>query len=125
MSAISEKVQHVRRAGQSRDHTCHWPGCERQVPPAMWGCKEHWFKLPSDLRGRIWRAYRVGQEEDGRPSRAYLDVAREAQEWIAKHLPRQPTTTTECDWYYGGECGCGEKHDGRPRPNPVQQRLPL
>lgn len=85
--SIGEKVQHVRSAGQSRNHHCHWPGCDRQVPPAKWGCGKHWYQLPEDLRARIWRAYRVGQEQDGRPSAAYLEVAREAQAWIAARKP--------------------------------------
>jgi len=24
------------------------------VPPKMWGCKKHWFKLPKSLRDKIW-----------------------------------------------------------------------
>jgi hypothetical protein len=84
------KVAHVLRAGQTRNHTCHWPGCSKQVPPAMWGCRPHWFALPEHLRNRIWAAYRVGQEVNGTPSREYVDVAREAQAWIAiNHPPAQ------------------------------------
>ena len=93
MTAIGDKVAHVRRSGQSRDHQCHWPGCPRQVPPAMWGCRPHWYQLPPAPRARIWRTYRVGQEEDGRPSKAYLEVAREVQTWIANRPathPREP-----------------------------------
>lgn len=48
----------------------------------MWGCKKHWFALPVGLRNKIWAAYRPGQEEDGRPSRRYVEVAREVEEWI-------------------------------------------
>jgi len=51
----------------------------------MWGCREHWYRLPKDLRDRIWSAYRPGQEADKRPSAGYLAVAREAQEWIRLH----------------------------------------
>ena len=80
---ISGKAAHVRRAGQTRAHDCHWPGCGKQVPPAMWGCRPHWFRLPRPIRDAIWRAYRIGQEEDGRPSAAYVAAARAAQEWIA------------------------------------------
>ena len=80
--SISEKVSHVKRAKQSRDHTCHWPGCGKQVPPAMWGCKQHWFKLPKYLRDRVWATYRAGQEETSTPSKAYTHVAREVQDWI-------------------------------------------
>ena len=63
-------------------HTCHWPGCETAVPPAMWGCKAHWFKLPKALRDRIWATYRPGQEITKTPSAAYLDAARAGQAWI-------------------------------------------
>lgn len=83
MTTIGAKVAHVRAGGQTRNHTCHWPGCTKQVPPAMWGCKPHWFRLPVDLRGRIWRAYRPGQERDLRPSADYIAAARAVQDWIA------------------------------------------
>lgn len=82
MASIGQKADYVKRAGQTRDHHCHWPGCGAQVPPAMWGCKKHWFALPLVLRNRIWRAYRPGQEVDGTPSRDYVAVAREVQGWI-------------------------------------------
>ena len=48
-------------------HTCHWPGCGRAVPPRMWGGREHWFRLPLELRDRIWSTYRPGQETDKKP----------------------------------------------------------
>lgn len=79
---IGEKADYVRAASQDRNHTCHWPGCDRQVPPAMWGCKPHWFKLPAALRARVWRTFRPGQEISGRPSADYVAVAREVQAWI-------------------------------------------
>jgi hypothetical protein len=65
-------------------HTCHWPGCETTVPPKMWGCSKHWFKLPKAIRDRIWAAYRPGQEIDKNPSAAYIAAAQSAQEWIAE-----------------------------------------
>lgn len=93
MTDLAAKVRHVQRAGQSRDHTCHWPGCGRQVPPAMWGCKAHWFKLPKPLRDRIWATYRPGQEATMTPSRDYLAAAREVQAWItANHPPVKQET---------------------------------
>lgn len=85
MTGIGAKVAHVRRAVQSRLHRCHWPACRHEVPPAKWGCKAHWMKLPKQLRDRIWASYRPGQEDDHRPSRAYLDAAREVQAWIVEH----------------------------------------
>ena len=71
------------RAPQTRAHTCHWPGCRAQVPPAMWGCKTHWFKLPKALRAKIWIEYRPGQEENlTLVSSEYLSVADEVERWI-------------------------------------------
>lgn len=78
------KVQWVKSQGQTREHECHWPGCKRQVPPAQWGCKQHWFKLPKLLRDKVWAAYRPGQEVDMTPSEEYLAVAREVQRWISQ-----------------------------------------
>lgn len=63
-------------------HRCHWPGCEREVPPAIWGCKPHWLKLPQKLRDAIWRTYRPGQEITKIPSEAYIKAARDARNWI-------------------------------------------
>lgn len=83
----SPKVAYVLRQGQTRQHHCHWPGCERQVPPAKWGCRQHWYSLPMDLRNAIWRAYVPGQERTGKPSAAYVAAARAVQEWIAKNHP--------------------------------------
>lgn len=82
-----DKVAYVKRQGQTREHHCHWPGCGKQVPPAMWGCKEHWFVLPKALRDRVWATYRPGQEVNMTPSREYLAVATEVQAWIAKYFP--------------------------------------
>lgn len=84
------KVEHVRRAPQTREHTCHWPGCTAQVPPAMWGCKPHWMKLPKPLRDRVWAAYRPGQETDMEPSAEYLAVADDVQRWIRERTPAPP-----------------------------------
>lgn len=79
---ISDKIAYVKREGQTRNHTCHWPGCGKQVPPAMWGCIEHWRMLPNNLRMKIWSNYQIGQEKTMTPSRGYLAVAREVEEWI-------------------------------------------
>jgi hypothetical protein len=88
MSSIGDKVAHVKKSRQVRLHACHWPGCGKQVPPALWGCRAHWFALPAGLRAKIWRTYRIGQETDGRPSVQYIAVAHEVQRWITEHLAR-------------------------------------
>lgn len=66
-------------------HRCHWTGCNLEVPPALWGCRLHWYKLPQELRNKIWKAYRPGQEIRKDPSEEYLAVAEEVQQWILKN----------------------------------------
>lgn len=65
-------------------HECHWPGCGKQVPPKMWGCRPHWFALPSVIRGRILATYVPGQEITKTPSAAYLEAALQARRWCEK-----------------------------------------
>lgn len=48
----------------------------------MWGCKTHWFRLPTGLRHRIWVAYVPGQEDRMDPSARYLETAAEVDLWI-------------------------------------------
>jgi len=70
----------------THDHTCHWPGCNVQIPPKLWGCKSHWYMLPENLRNKIWKTYRPGQELTKDPSIEYITVAKEVQEWIRKRM---------------------------------------
>ena len=72
---MEAKREYVKRQPQTRSHRCHWTGCDKQVPPAMWGCKAHWFRLPKRLRDAIWASYQPGQEVRMDPSSAYLDAA--------------------------------------------------
>jgi len=85
---VSAKADYVRSQGQTRSHECHWPGCGKQVPPAMWGCKTHWFQLPARLRAMIWATYRPGQERTLAPSPQYIAAAEAVQQWIADHEAR-------------------------------------
>lgn len=89
---VESKADYVRKAKQTREHDCHWPGCGKQVPPAMWGCLKHWKMLPRVLQLKIWAAYKPGQEETLDVSEKYVKVAREVQEWIAN---REKGSTTE------------------------------
>lgn len=86
MTTIGQKVVHVKSQKQTRSHACHWPGCPRQVPPALWGCRPHWYALPKEIRDRIWKAYRIGQETSLTPSREYVEAARAAQDWINRQF---------------------------------------
>jgi hypothetical protein len=65
-------------------HTCHWPGCPIEVPPRMWGCRAHWYRVPQRLRNRIWNTYVPGQEITKTPSPEYIDAAKAVQQWIAE-----------------------------------------
>lgn len=76
------KAEYVKAQGQIEKHHCHWPNCNKQVPPAMWGCSAHWFKLPTMLRNKIWATYRPGQEITKTPSEAYMKAVYEVQDWI-------------------------------------------
>jgi len=84
------KADYVRRQPQTRKHHCHWPGCDKQVPPAMWGCSTHWFILPAALRSKVWATYRPGQEVTMTPSAAYIEVAKQVQAWIAARPSTAP-----------------------------------
>lgn len=76
-------------------HTCHWDGCEKQCPPAMWGCSQHWFTLPKFLRDQVWKEYRPGQEITKTPSTGYLIVAKMVQVWISFYKKGQKLTEKE------------------------------
>lgn len=88
MTTIKQKTDHVRKAkarNETFDHHCHWTGCTKKVPPAMWGCSKHWFRLPLRLRNKIWKCYQPEQEITKDPSDEYLTVAREVQTWIKEY----------------------------------------
>lgn len=82
-----DKVKYVKAQGQSRNHHCHWPGCGKQCKPAYWGCYSCWMKLPKYLRDKIWETFKPGQEVNATPSREYIQVAREVQQWIKENYP--------------------------------------
>ncbi len=67
-------------------HYCHWPRCEKEVPPRLWGCREHWRSLPLNLRMFILRAYRPGQEVTKDPSPEYIEAAMRVRQWILRQV---------------------------------------
>lgn len=91
----SAKVAYVKAQGQTRKHHCHWPGCDKNVPPAMWGCRAHWFTIPVALRERIWATYRPGQEINGTPSAKYIEAANAVQQWIKERFGSDGRNVTE------------------------------
>jgi hypothetical protein len=66
-------------------HTCHWPNCREDVPPALLMCLRHWQLLPEPVRYAVWAAYRPGQEVAKDPSRAYVAAVRVALDWAHDH----------------------------------------
>lgn len=62
-------------------HTCHWPGCQVEVPPKLWGCKKHWFMVPKEMKEELLKHYRPGQEIDKDPSEEYIDAAMDIYYW--------------------------------------------
>lgn len=96
---IHKKVEYVLSQGQTREHTCHWPGCPRQVPPALFMCTPHWVTLPKDLRNRIWAAYEPGQEVDMSPSVEYLEVAQEAEIFAREYDRKKAEAAGQLDLF--------------------------
>lgn len=77
------------------EHRCHARHCNTPVPPKMFMCKRHWYMLPKAKRDAIWANYRPGQEIDKQPSRAYLDVAWDAVEWVARREKELATASAK------------------------------
>lgn len=65
-------------------HTCHAIGCDVAVPPKIFMCKPHWFKLPKPIRDGIWSAFKPGQERTKTPSNTYLINSYSACIWLAE-----------------------------------------
>lgn len=93
---MSTKADYVKAQGQTRMHHCHWPGCTKQVKPALWGCYQHWFSLPAKLRAAVWASYRPGQEVDGKPAPEYLQVVADVQAWIKGREWRRRQAERQC-----------------------------
>lgn len=78
----------VKTGNKDIPHTCHWPGCRKEVPPKLWGCNRHWYMLPPRFRSEILSLYRPGQEIDKNPSDAYIEKAIEVHHWCVEENKR-------------------------------------
>lgn len=65
-------------------HHCHATSCSIIIPPEMFMCKKHWFRLPKIMRGEIWRTYREGQCDDMNPSFEYCYIAKRCVLYLAE-----------------------------------------
>lgn len=72
-------------------HTCHAIDCQRNIPPAMLMCGQHWFMVPRKLRDQVWATYRDGQCNMFNPSSAYCQAAKEAVIAVAEKEGRTVT----------------------------------
>src|SRR5687768_13118437 len=98
-------------------HHCHATDCKTLVPPEMFMCKFHWFRVPKPLRDRIWATYRAGQCDDMRPSTAYCEAAKAAVIAVAEKQGITPDTRLydllavtqgrERVMHNDAECHCG------------------
>lgn len=93
---MNAKADHVRAArDDDPGHHCHWPGCTRKTKPAMYSCTPHWFTWPKHIRDAIWATYRIGQEQDKRPSAGYLLASQAATAWAIDHERHKRTHQPE------------------------------
>ncbi len=77
-----KRIQHPMRL-------CRWPGCEKQVPVRLWGCEDHWKRVPSDLLRALWLEFRPGQETDLQPSEGWVRAEQAIQDHITKLLAKE------------------------------------
>ena len=80
------KSKHKEGVARLDSHLCHWLSCDKPVDPKFWGCRTHWYKLPQDLRNKIWATYKPGQEITKTPSKAYMLAAQRVQVWIRSQV---------------------------------------
>ncbi len=83
MPPAGGRCKHCGREGERMKHTCHADGCEREVPPKMLMCLDHWRKVPYRIQKKVWAAYVPGQEIRKNPTREYLGVMKEAVDAVA------------------------------------------
>lgn len=85
----SRKFQAMQSARSTDQHRCNYPGCTKRVGWDVWGCPVHWRLLPKDIRGRIYRTYRPGQDADGDLSHSYIDAQDLAERWAIEYERRK------------------------------------
>lgn len=61
-------------------HECGWPGCKKETD--LWGCREHWYRLPPQLRQRLMKEYVGGRVFK---TAEYNGVIKEIEQFIATH----------------------------------------
>lgn len=73
-----------RRRPVSITHSCAAHGCDLQIFDGRLMCRRHWGMVPAELRRRVWRTYRPGQEKDGDMAPEYRAAAKAAVAAVAR-----------------------------------------
>jgi hypothetical protein len=73
-----------RPHGRHAAGRCPWPGCPKSVKDGYLFCRDHWYALPAELRGRILATFRPGQTA-ATASPGYLEALRAALHYAATH----------------------------------------
>ena len=58
-------------------HKCPAPRCNRQVPEDRLACRNDWYRLPKDIRDRVWAAWFGG----GAGTDEHTEAIMEATAW--------------------------------------------
>lgn len=67
-------------------HKCHAIGCFKHTNPKLLMCPAHWTLVPTTLQVAVRDHYDPKQcDGTARPSREWIDAARAAITYIAKH----------------------------------------
>ena len=69
-------------------HACHNPNCGLPCPPHLVCHRSEWFALPRPLRTAVWINYRPGQEDDKRPTKAYVIALQDCIDFWVKQGTR-------------------------------------
>ena len=40
---------------------CQVPGCDDQIDPSRLMCRRHWYRVPKQLRDRVWATWQSGR----------------------------------------------------------------
>jgi hypothetical protein len=60
-------------------HDCPHPTCGRQVPLTQFACRNHWYRIPKDMRDAIWAGYRSGD------TLGHMQAMSDARRWLREN----------------------------------------
>lgn len=75
------KAGHAWRRVYRSGNECGWPGCNVVVERSLWACRDHWQRLPVEIRDRMMSQMK-NRNEKGWRSKLFPFVEAEALAWI-------------------------------------------